>query len=216
GLDQRRRERAVAGGQRGVGRQQHRGSCVGAAEVDGPGIARVRVSERILGGHRQAEGAARRGRGRGRGQDQPAGWRGVDRQRRGGGEVIRGVGRGQRLATRSNQGCREAALPIDQRGVGRQHHSDGGVAAAEMHRAAVIGRQISETVVGYHRDGEAIAGGRGRGGGRQLQGGRRGGAHRQVGGCDEVTGGVGRGQGLRPGLDQGGREGALAAGQRRV
>src|SRR5207237_8175974 len=65
-------------------------------------------------------------------------------------------------------------------------------------------------------DGERVAGGRGGGGGGQSQGGVRGGSHRQVGGRCEVIGGVGRGQRLRPGLGQRGREGALAVGQRRV
>src|SRR5207237_1833083 len=95
-------------------------------------------------------------------------------------------------------------------------HAGSGVAAAEVHSAAIVGRQISETVLGCHRDGEAVAGGRCGGGGGQHQRGRGGGVHRQVGGRCEVIGGVGRGQRLRPGLDQRGRKGALTVGQRRV
>src|SRR5439155_5319092 len=171
--------------------------------MHGAAVARRGVCVWILRRHRDGEADPGRGRGGGGRQYQLAGGRGIDGQVGRGGERVRRIGRGQRLRAGFDQRRRETALAVRQGGVGRQHHTGRGVGRAEAHGAGITCGGVAVGVLGDEREGEAGPGRGGGGGGGHGQRAGRGGVHRQVGRHAEPVDGIGGGQRLRPGPDQG-------------
>src|SRR5207244_1460419 len=133
-----------------------------AREVRRAGITGGRVVELVLGRHREAEGAARRGGAR-RGDREVRDRGGAERDAVAGAgdrRVGRVGGRDGLAAGRLERGAEAvdavvAAAARGEGGIARQHGL--AVAAREVHRARVAGRRVVELVQGRDREAEGAA-----------------------------------------------------------